>query len=198
MTRGKRQSADPAEREAEAGVIKTEGQRMLIHVVGSLQAIAAECEVNAIQSIVNWRTGVTIPSQKYRAKMWAAFGIPVEAWDRPPHTLPVVPDAPPPATFDPDAPAASTLDECRALLAVTKRARLSANVSTSEMVRLASAEASLLKLRAELEHRAELTEDRYVREHPAWLRAKREISRVLMQYPEAARAVAEALMRLNV
>lgn len=198
MTKGKRQPSDPGEREAAAGVIRSEGQRMLLHVMGSLEAIAAEVEARSPQSILSWRNGTTNPSPAARARMYAAFGIPTEAWDRRPHELPIVPDAPPSETFDPDAPAASTLDECRALLAVTKRARLAANVTTSEMVRLAAAEASLLKLRAELEQRAELSEDRYVREHPAWLKAKREISRVLMAYPEAARAVAEALMRLNV
>lgn len=198
MTRGKRQSKDPAEREAQAEVIRTEGQRMLLHVLGSLEAIAAELEVKSPQSVLNWRSGARMPSQEARAKMYAAFGIPIDAWDRKPFELPVQPDAPVVEAFDPDKPAASTLDECRALIAVTKRARLQGSVSTSEMVKLASAEASLLKLRAELEQRAELSEDRYVREHPAWLRCKREISRALMPYPEAARAVAEVLMRLNV
>jgi hypothetical protein len=45
--------------------------------------------------------------------------------------------------------------------------------------------------------RAELSEDRYVREHPAFIRVRNEIARVLVAYPEAARAVADALERLD-
>lgn len=196
--RGRRQPVDPQARESAVTEMRSEGQRMLCHVIGPLDAIAAECEAKSKQSVLDWRNGTARPSHAARARMWAAFGIPVAAWDTPPHALPVVPDAPAGEAFDPDAPAASTLDECRALIAVVKRDRMRPNIGTGERVRLSAAEAQLLKLRAELELRHELSEDRYVREHPAWLRAKREIARVLVQYPEAARAVAEALSKLNV
>lgn len=177
--------------------LQSEGQRMLLHVTGTLAAIANECEARSKQSVLDWRNGKRKPSVEARARIYAAFNIPPAAWDTPPGIVPY--DKPPPAAYDANAApdAATTLQEVLALLAVVRRDRMNAAVTLAERVRLTGAETQLLKLRAELESKAELSEDRYVREHPSWLKAKREIARVLVAYPEAARAVVDVLTKLD-
>jgi transcriptional regulator with XRE-family HTH domain len=178
--------------------LRSEGQRMLLHVTGSLQAIAAEVSPNTSkQSVLDWRNGVRKPGPQARARIYAAFGIPPDAWMR----RAVMDDVlPPQPAAEPDAslPAhigGTTLEDCLQLLAIIKRDRMSPGVLPSERVKLVDAEARILKLRSELESRTELSEDRYVREHPAWLRARNIISAALKDHPAAARAVADALER---
>jgi hypothetical protein len=125
--------------------------------------------------------------------MQAVLGIPLEAWNRLPatHEQQVAN-----ALIEPQ-PALGTLAECMELLAVIRRDRSAPNLLPGERSKLIDAEARILKLRSDLEQRAELSEDRYVRDHPAWLRARNEIARVLVPHPAAARAVVEALERIG-
>lgn len=173
--------------------IRSEGQRMLLQVTGSLQAIAREISPTcSAQSVNEWRHGQRKPSAAFRPLIFAAFGIPVDAWVKRPLTESVPLDA-----ESDDEPSGTTLDDVQRLIAQVRKDRKMPNMLPSERVKLVSAEAGLLKLKADLEARAELSEDRYVREHPAWLRARNVISATLKQYPEAARAVADALERLG-
>lgn len=177
--------------QASAPVLRTEGQRMLLHVSGSLAAIAKAIGVKSPQTVLHWRNGRSIPGPEVRAQMQVVLGIPIQAWTkRPADQEP--PDEP---TVD-DLPKTS-LHECMELLTVIRKDRNQPHLLPGERSKLVDAEARILKLRADLEARAELSEDRYVREHPAWLRVRNELARVLAPFPEAARAVAEALERLN-
>lgn len=163
---------------------------MLTRVTGSLSAIAAVIGSTSAQSVFDWRSGAKQPSAPARARMYAALGIPVQAWQQ---RAKETEDDGAAAEPEPDPVIGSALEECLQLLATIKRDRVQRNLLPAERVKLTDAEARLLKLRAELEARAELSEDRYVREHPAWLRARNLISAALKPYPEAARAVADAL-----
>lgn len=181
-------------------VLRSEGQRMLLHVTGSLAAIANEIGARSPQSVLDWRNGKRSPAIEARAAMQAAFGIPIEAWTRLPHTLDAANDsmpAAPPLMNDPNAPLPSTLDSCIRLLLTIQRDSVAPGLLPGERVKLVDAEARILKLRADLEQRAELSEDRYVRDHPAWLRCKKALAQALLPFPEAARAVADALDRLE-
>lgn len=164
---------------------------MLLHVSGSLMAIAKAIGVKSPQTVLHWRNGRSIPTNEVRARMQVALGIPIQAWTK----LPAGREEDAPA--DPAQLPQTSLHECLELLAVIRRDRNQPHLLPGERSKLVDAEARILKLRADLEMRAELSEDRYVREHPAWLRVRNEIARVLAQFPEAARAVADALERLN-
>jgi transcriptional regulator with XRE-family HTH domain len=173
-------------------MLRTEGQRMLLHVSGSLLNIGKAIGVKSPQTVLRWRNGDRIPTPEIRAKMQIAFGIPIQAWTKHPATKETDPE-PDVATLP-----QTSLAECMELLTVIRKDRMQPNLLPGERSKLVDAEARILKLRADLEMRQELSEDRYVREHPGWLRVRNEISRTLMAFPEAARAVAEALERLSV
>jgi len=177
--------------QASAPVLRSEGQRMLLHVSGSLLAIGQAVGVKSPQTVLKWRNGVSVPGPEVRAQMQVALGIPIQAWLRRPTE-----DKADEAQLD-ELPVQSSLDECLDLLLVIRRDRNQPNLLPGERSKLVDAEARILKLRSDLELRAELSEDRYVREHPAWLRVRNELARVLAPFPDAARAVADALERLN-
>jgi transcriptional regulator with XRE-family HTH domain len=165
---------------------------MFLHVTGSLAAIAKAISVKSPQSIADWRNGTKTPSPDYRAAIEGAFGIPARAWSLRAGTAA---DAPPgdaePA--DPSAPPPSTLEDCLALLATIRRDRQQAGLMASERVKLADAEARILALRARLESATELSEDRYVRDHPSWRRLEDAIIAALEPHPAAAKAVRDAI-----
>lgn len=170
---------------------------MLLAVTGSLKAIAAEIGCKSPAMVHNWRTGAKVPSVESRARMWTAFGIPARAWSvRPGGAL----EPPPPlevsqATSSVGAP--TTLEDCLALLAVIRRDRNNDGLIPSDRVKLASAEAQILALRARLEQAAEFAEARYVAEHPSWLRLRRAIVKALEPHPIAAKAVIEAIAQVE-
>jgi len=182
-------------------LLRSEGQRMLLHVEGTLTAIANEIGARSPQSVLDWKHGKRVPAPEARARMQAVFGIPIAAWSMMPKTVVLDAGAPqlPPsmALADPNAPIPSTLDSCLRLLATIQRDSCNPHLLAAERVKLVDAEARILKLRADLERNAELTEDRYVRDHPAWHKCKRAIAAALVPFPEAARAVTDALERLE-
>jgi transcriptional regulator with XRE-family HTH domain len=169
---------------------------MLLHVSGSLVAIAKACGVKSPQTVLYWRNGRSIPSPELRAQMQVALGIPIQAWSTRPQGD--AEESPQAAAAAAESLPQTSLEECLELLQVIRRDRHQPNLLPGERTKLVDAEARILKLRADLEMRLELSEDRYVREHPGWLRVRNELSRVLVMYPEAARAVAEAMERLGV
>lgn len=62
---------------------------------------------------------------------------------------------------------ASTLEECKALLSDLRAYRSQPGLLPRDQLRYADCEARILALRARLERDVELSEERYVREHPA-------------------------------
>lgn len=185
----------PAERPLTAApplVIKSEGQRMFAEVPGTLTAIAEQVGVS-VQTISNWRTGVHIPPPRWRGPVYSAFGIPEIAWSRRPGgSL-----EPPPLEGEADELDASassgTLAEMKAIARTLKRDRLQEGLLPAERSKLAAEETRTLKQIAKLEQVAELSEARYVLEHPAWVRLRKTIVKALEPYPLAAKAIAEAI-----
>jgi transcriptional regulator with XRE-family HTH domain len=165
---------------------------MLLHVSGSLMAIAKAIGVKSPQTVLKWRNGVATPHPEVRAQMQIVLGIPIQAWTHRPAEQQQGDEE-----QRDEQPPQSSLDECLDLLHVIRRDRSQPNLLPGERSKLVDAEARILKLRSDLELRAELSEDRYVREHPAWLRIRNELARALVPFPDAARAVADALERLN-
>jgi transcriptional regulator with XRE-family HTH domain len=166
---------------------------MLLHVSGSLLAIAKAIGVKSPQTVLHWRNGRSIPSPEVRAQMQVTLGIPIQAWSTRPAGDRENEQQRCPSTSS-HRPASQSASSCCRSSGATGTSPTSC---PGERTKLVDAEARILKLRADLEMRAELSEDRYVREHPGWLRVRNEIARVLMAYPEAARAVADALERLD-
>ncbi len=182
-----------------AVVIRSEGQRMLLAVTGTLAAIAEEIGCKSPQTVHAWKSGEKIPSASARAQMWTAFGIPQRAWSvRPGGSLEPEPQHDPAQIeLAKNAAAPSTLDDCLALLTVIRRDRMQTGLMPSERVKLAGAEASILSLRARLEQAAEFAEARYVVQHPSWLKLKRAIVKALEPHPIAAKAVADAIATID-
>jgi hypothetical protein len=177
-----------------AQLVRSEGQRLLRLVPGSLSEIAAAVRCQSKQSVLDWRNGRQVPGSRMRGALWAAYGIPAPSWDRM-HgsSSPTVPS--PPIRASGVAP--STLQDCLALLEVIRTARNQADLLPAERVKLADTEARILALRHRLEKEASMLEDAIVREHPAWQRLRRVLGKVLAAHPAAAKAVGDALLEMG-
>lgn len=191
-----RESAD----KSKAPVIpQTEGQRLLLLVQGSLKTIADAVGARSKQTVLDWRNGRKVPDEGFRRKLEKAYGIPVRSWLLPPEgtdggDAPVIQaKAPPAASSKPD----TTLGETLALIEATKAQLAARGLQPQERAKLNDTLAKLLALRARLERDVEALEDRIVREHPQWARIRATITSALKPYPEAAKAVAEALAGLD-
>lgn len=173
-------------------VVRTEGQRMFLHVTGSLAAIAQDLQVRTMSSVHDWKTGKKNPNADARAKIFHAYNIPIEAWDQEPlgTKLPERKDAAPFKRMP-------TLEHAMLLLEDVHRQRSHPALTNPERAKLMLAEAQILTLRARLEQAAELAEDRIIREHPGFIRLRDALTRALLPYPVAAKAVQEALTKLH-
>lgn len=181
-----------------ATVIRSEGQRLLLDIPGTLLAIARQLGSNAPQTVLNWREGTTRPGERMRAQLYAVFGIPPDAWTRKPTGgVRPVGQVTPGAAGAPGGPPPSTLDDVLLLLDLARFDVAQPNLVAAERSRLLLATSRLLAQREQLERAAELAEDRYVREHPAWHRLRAAIVRALVPYPAAAKAVLDALAELG-
>jgi len=180
-----------------AVVVRSEGQRQLLMLEDSAAELARQVGVKR-QRMADWRSGICAPSFEARAKMQSVLGIDPISWTYVPGGTP-----PPTAATAPavkpiqHGPAPSTLEDCMALLAVLRAERNVDGLKPSDRVRLSDATARILSLRARLEQAQELSEDRYVYEHPAWKRLKRAILEALEAHPAAALAVRQALTKLG-
>lgn len=194
-------------------VVRTEGQRLLMAVstAASLSEIAAAIGGASKGNVSEWKSGSKKPGDQYRAALSVRYGIPVGSWDLAPERPggEQVPDEPeddaeaddtdePAPTSSRSAREASTLDDCMALIAETKRELANAsNLAPAARGKLQDNLVKLLTLRARLEKDAELLETRVATEHPAWLCMKRVIIAALVPWPQAAKAVASALEALE-
>lgn len=204
-----RKTPAKAERGAQpvATAPRTEGQRLLLAVTGSQAEIAATLDV-AKSAVGFWRRGAKTPGPAARAKLKAAYGIDPRAWEQPPGERPPAPATPAPPTTEvptkppppPRSPRARTmtLDEVVAELDYLHDLRRDGDLMPSEKVRLSDSISKNLALKARLERDKELLEDRIVREHPMWvMRIKPSILAALKPFPEAMRAVADALAEVG-
>lgn len=173
-------------------IMRSEGQRLLSTIPGTLEEIARSIGGASRQTILNWRTGSAVPSPSMRRRLFTAFSIPPAAWSIAPGSSTV---SLPPESLLTSTP--NTLDDCLTLHSLIRRARNQPGLLPSEMVKLADTEARVLALRHRLEKEAELLEDRIVREHPKWQAIKRGLARVIAGCPRCAKAITDELQRLD-
>lgn len=179
-------------------LVRSEGQRLLLQVPGSLGDIAMACHMRSRTNVNDWRNGIKIPDADSRAQLWGAYGIPALSWSQPPAAggKREPPARTPPPDVSNAGPPATTLDSCLLLLAKIRK-ESERDLLPSERVKLADTEARILTLRHKLESEAALTEDRIIREHPRWVAVKRTILDALDGHPDASKAVCDALARLG-
>lgn len=186
---------------------RTEGERLLRERVRrkSLATIAREIGNNTSQDIISkWLHGSRRPNPSSRASIYAAYDIPIDAWDIVPkldgerlEQPAALPPPPEPSALEGNGhragPPPSTLDDCLAMLARIRVQRDKPDLTPGEQMKLADTETRLLTLRARLERDAERSEDRIVREHPAWRKLMRLIRKTLAKHPGVLKELAVAL-----
>jgi hypothetical protein len=177
-----------AEPSGDACLARTEGQRLLLAVSGSLQQIGSSIGATK-QAVALWRTGARTPEERWRRKLYAVHRIPLDAWDRVPNSAPAVEWFP-----DTEGREPSALEDCTRLLALLRSQLNRPDLLARERTQLGDAFARALAQKERLEKAREMTETRTIREHPEWKRLKRLIIEALLLYPEAARAVETAIM----
>jgi transcriptional regulator with XRE-family HTH domain len=172
---------------------KTEGQRLLLELAGTEAELAARVGCGAAV-VGHWRRGRRIPGEAHRHKLELLFGIPRRSWDVAAGAE-VVPEPEPKVAEDaePEADPAATLSIAKAQIDTILEALNDKTLTDGASAKLRDTLSKLLALRARLERDRDLLEDRVVREHPEWARVRAAILGALRPYPDAARAVAEAL-----
>jgi hypothetical protein len=189
-------------------VIQNEGQRLLLEVPGTLTEQAAALGMRNADVILQWRKGIKTPGPNTATKINTVFGIPPRAWREAPQITAM--DASPGPT-----PAAAALPagmvtrgasvgvpeplaHCIELLGAIRAERGRPDLRPRDRVQLANVESRILALRAKLESDSELSEARFVREHPAWKRARALLLDALKEHPLAAKSVLHALERAGI
>jgi hypothetical protein len=137
------------------------------------------------------------------------FGIPAASWERAPvdrpatatrapkGDLPSRPDralpahAPQPTTRPAGRP--STLDEVTQLLEELDEDAAADGIMPSELARIRDTKTKALALKARIEAADALFEAQAILKHPSWRRIRGAMLDALRPFPDAARAVAEAL-----
>lgn len=173
---------------------RSEGQRLLRLVPGSLSAIAAK--VGADKGTVSrWRSGQKVPADGLRARLQVACGIDPAAWDRRPMGY-----GPPPAEVQeqaPDSKLGTTLEETLWAMSLIKTQLSAGDLSSSDRKSLTDNYTKLLAVRGREEARVEGFEARVVRDHPMWRSIVRGLPDVLRPWPDAATAVLAWLAELE-
>ena len=149
--------------------IRSDGQRMLIGIAGSLSELARALGVGR-STVSDWRRGAKAPGDTARAKMRAVYGIPPAAWDR---AVAAGAPAPVPAaealrsTIIGGAALPSTLALVEEQLAILRGQQ--EGLTTQEAVRSADAIGRLLSRRAAMET-ATADLRGIILAHPDWIR----------------------------
>jgi hypothetical protein len=176
-----------------------EGQRLLRKAAqrSSLASIARAVGCKSRENCRCWLQGTKTPNPASRSKLEHAFGIPPSAWEQLPIGHPARPTETPCVQ---DAAVklnwtstGSALDDCLALLADLRSYRKQPGLLLKDRLRYTDCETRILALRARLERDVELSEDRYVREHPAWRRLQDKILDVIRPHPEIMQKLVDAL-----
>lgn len=184
---------------------RTEGERLLREAtIGrSLSQIMADTGARSRALVSAWLHGERRPGMALRGKLEEAYRIPIAMWDYSARGTPPPPPAaaplalaPSPAPVrppEPEGPPPTALEDCLRMLTIIRRQLEAADLVPSQAVKLADSKTKLLVLRAKLERDHERTEDRIVREHPAFKRLVRLIVRTLEKHPAALKDLAAAL-----
>jgi hypothetical protein len=188
--------ADELDAEAAAApTIRTEGQRLLLAVPGTLELIGDSIGATR-QAVLLWRQGARLPGPQWRRSIHERFGIPPEAWGR----TPLAPgETLQPLRFDDgpgDGPEPSALDDVARLLRLLRRQLDQPGLLARERAQYADAFARALAQKERIERERAMLEDRTIREHPKWKRLRTAIIDALIPHPEAARDVEAAIARV--
>lgn len=178
--------------------VRSEGQRLLLEVEGSLSVIARAVGCSSKATVGDWRRGLKVPGKVSRERLEAAYGIPARSWDKTPDGAAAPPKPRPPKPAKRGDGATTTLEDVELLIESIKDELESGDVLPAERVRLNDSLVRALGLKLRLDRESELLEDRIVREHPKWARMRAALIEALIPFPEAARAVAAALQKLEV
>lgn len=176
------------EREA-ARIARSEGQRLLMAVPGSLQQIGDAIGATK-QAVALWKTGSRIPEERWRLKLQARYEIPLESWDRAPGTS----GERKVEWFPTDGTEPNALDDCNRLLALLRSQLNRDNLIGRERIQLGDAFSRALAQKERLERAREMLETRTIRDHAEWKRLKRVIIAALLPFPEASKAVEAAIL----
>lgn len=168
---------------------------MLLEIEGTLAEIGDQIGVSP-QTIMHWRAGDRPVPPKWRGPVYSAFGIPEIAWVRRPGGSLEPPELADEGELE-SSTEAGTLAEMKAIARTLKRDRLQDGLLPAERSKLAAEETRVLKQIAKLEAAAELSEARYVTDHPAWVRLKKAIVKALEPHPAAAKAVIDAIATME-
>ncbi len=178
--------------------ISTEGQRLLLDVDDTEAAIAGRLGVG-LAIVGHWKRGRRLPDDGSRHRLELLLGIPRASWNILPGaaqaattTTTATPTLPPGQMTTTQL--ATTLDIANARIDSITAALREKGLADTSRSRYEGTLAKLLGLRARLERDQEMLEDRIVREHPAWARTKAAVLAALKPFPEAAKAVADALV----
>lgn len=104
---------------------------------------------------------------------------------------PLAPTGPPPYPAPPHDP--TVLEHARHSLSCLRHDMQYRSLVFSEVLKVRADELKLITVISKMQSAQELSESRYVTEHPAWVKLKGRILRALTPFPEAASAVAKAL-----
>lgn len=197
---------------------RTHGQTLLLESGASLQKIADSCQVSK-PTATAWRRGRTIPQGPKRVLLAESFGIPANAWEkaggvaqkpipklgRPPRRKqetqlakerkkpgPKPPKMRPPYPKAPDI-GRGMVTQVEHSLRCIRYDLEHEDLGATQKSKLRSDEARNMNLLAKLRRERELTEDRYVREHPAFVRLVERIVGALEKHPDALRDVLQEL-----
>ncbi|HYG67928.1 MAG TPA: hypothetical protein VD838_09720 [Anaeromyxobacteraceae bacterium] len=181
--------------------LRSEGQRLLLALDDSLATVAKVACVGSRTTVKRWRDGSRQPESEQRRHLKRAYGIPLEAWD----CAPAKEDA---KELDGDevdqggalaaeVPASSAAHFLE-LMQEVRAARTGTNLAPLERLRAIEREGSL-RTQYERARGADLAiEERIVREHPHWHRFEEVVLKALAPWPDAARAVVEAIEKAGI
>jgi transcriptional regulator with XRE-family HTH domain len=179
---------------------QSEGQRQLRALTHSAGELAERIGVSR-QTVNYWRTGQKTPGPEMRAAIERATAIPAQSWERTPVDRPSprpakapLPSAPlPPVTL---SGRPSTLDEVTQLLGDLD-ADAEGDILPSELARIRDTKTKALALKARIEAQDALFEAAAITKHASWKRLRATMLDALRPFPDAARAVADALQQAN-
>lgn len=177
-----------------------EGARALAATNETLAVIARACKVSR-SAVSRWKRGLSVPVDDARKRLHKAFDIAPDAWGEarshgtPSHKKSAKKRGSPSAADYPEPPAddVSIVDHVRYSLKCLRHELRFGELTPSSQAKLRSDEARTLGLIAKLQREEELSQDRYVKNHPAFREHCDRILAVLKPYPKASRAVVEAM-----
>lgn len=167
-------------------VLRSEGQRALRLVPGSLAAIAASTGTNKA-TVSRWRSGEKVPNAAARQRLCELYAIPLEAWERAPLGA-----EPMPTASVSEAPS----NRPQTSIEITRQrldrlyAALDRNPSLPDYIKIEAQIGDATKELRLAESASELQEARIVLEHKKFKAIVRGLVEVLRPFPAAAEAAA--------